>query len=529
MIPEVPDPTGRGERAWQILSRLPIVEGTFAGKRIGDHSPPWQRRLTRLIFGFTGSDGLRILREIFACMSKKNGKSDFASNLALTKLLLNEEVGEQIVCLAATRTQSHIMFDGIAKKVRADPELAKRFRVVDYRHTITYAATNSKITALSAELAATVGLNPSLALVDELHLLGATPKGQQLVSQLRTGAIARREPLMFSISTAPADRSQGIFESTYQKAKRVISGAEIDPRFFGWICEVSAGLDPEDPNNWHWSNPSLGYTVTVERLMAELESARTDPASLRDFRSQNLNVSPDESAGVNRWLSMVEWDQAADNTLNLEALLEEAFAIYVGIDRGGLDDLSALCVLGKTLNGEILAWSHQWLHRRGYEKRKKVNDYDGFVAAGELTLFEDGSQDLTDMAEVVRQVAATGKLSLAGIDSFCAPDTAAALIDLGVEVESVPQGWKLTSVITWFERLLADGTFKHTGSRLLRWNVSNAVCTRRGNAVEISKASAVGAGKIDGLAALFDAGAACISRADKDEPSVYEFHGLRTV
>jgi phage terminase large subunit-like protein len=87
----------------------------------------------------------------------------------------------------------------------------------------------------------------------------------------------------------------------------------------------------------------------------------------------------------------------------------------------------------------------------------------------------------------------------------------------------------LTPVITWIERLLADGTFKHTGSRLLRWNVANAVVTRRGNACEISKATAVGAGKIDGLAALFDAGAACVSRADKDEPSCYEFHGLRTL
>ena len=36
MLPVVPDPTGRGERAWNILRRLPITEGEHAGKRIGD-------------------------------------------------------------------------------------------------------------------------------------------------------------------------------------------------------------------------------------------------------------------------------------------------------------------------------------------------------------------------------------------------------------------------------------------------------------------------------------------------------------
>jgi phage terminase large subunit-like protein len=527
MIPEVPDPTGRGARAWQILSRLPIVEGQHAGQRIGEHAPPWERRLTRLIFGHTDEQGLRVLRECFVCMAKKNAKSTYAAALALTKLLLDEEQKEQVVCLAANRQQAHIMFDAMASMVRADTALGARFEVVEYRHVITYAQTHSKVTALSAEMASTVGLNASLALIDELHLLGATPKGGKLVRQLRTGSVARKEPLLISISTAPVDSSEGIFEATNQKARRVIAGEEIDPRFFGWLCEVPADLDPEDPANWHWSNPSLGYTITTERLEAELESARSDPAALRDFRSQNLNIAPETSAGIDRWLSLVEWDAAADDTLSLEAVLEEAFKIYIGIDRGGLDDLSAIVVLGKTADGKFLIWSHQWLSRRGYEKRRTVNAYDDFVAAGELTLFEDGAGDLAEIVEVARQATETGKLSLTGIDSYCAPDTLEGLNKIRVEVQSVPQGWKLTPAITWIERLLADGALKHSGTRLLRWNIANAVVTRQGNAVSISKATAVGSGKVDGVAALLDAAAACIARAEEDKPSVYDGRVVR--
>jgi len=302
----------------------------------------------------------------------------------------------------------------------------------------------------------------------------------------------------------------------------VVSGEEIDPRFFPWLCEIPSHLDPEQPANWHWSNPSLGFTVTLDRLKSEYESARSDPSALRDFRSQNLNVPPETSAGVDRWLSMTEWDAAADETLSLEALLEESWRVYIGVDRGGLDDLSALTVLGRTLEGKFLVWSHQWLSRQGYEKRKTVNPYDAFIETGELTLFDDGAGDLVEIVEVIRQANQGGKLSLVGTDSYGAPDTVDALAKLGIEVQSVPQGWKATPAILWVERLLASGTLKHHGSRLLRWNVANAVVTRQGNAMSITKETAVGSRKVDGVAALLDAVAACIARSEVDKPSVYE-------
>jgi hypothetical protein len=46
--------------------------------------------------------------------------------------------------------------------------------------------------------------------------------------------------------------------------------------------------------------------------------------------------------------------------------------------------------------------------------------------------------------------------------------------------------------------------------------------TRRGNALSISKETAVGAGKIDGVAAMLNAAAACLAKAAMDVPSVYE-------
>jgi phage terminase large subunit-like protein len=527
LIPAISDPTGRGARAWAIMSLLPLTEGEHAGKLIGQNAPPWQPRLTKLIFGHVDAQGRRMLREVFVNMGKKGGKTAFTAALALTKLLLDEEQREQVICLAATKEQGRIALDSMAAIIRADRTLGRRFEIVDYRNIIKYPATDSRCTAIAAEMASLVGFNASFAVVDELHLLGGTPKGQKLVSQIRTGNVARKEPLLVSISTAPTDRSEGIFEATRQKALRVISGAEADPAFFAWLCEPPAGLDPEDPANWHWSNPSLGFTVSLERLKANFAAAQQDPAALRDFRSQNLNIQPEDSAGIEKWLPVAEWDAAGDDTLTLEALIAESSVIWIGCDAGGLDDLSAIVALGKATDRRYLLWSHQWISRRGYEKRKTVNAYAEWIAAGKLTLFEGGGGDVAGFAEVVSLAAAAGKLRLIGIDSYGATELGQAFADSRVEIQGVPQGWKLTPCLSWVERRLADDLLRHDASPIMRWNVGNAVVTRSGNAASVSKATAVGAGKIDGVAAMLNAVAANL--ANPEDISVYDTQDLKVL
>lgn len=512
MIPDTKDPTGRGERAWQIMRRLPITEGEHAGKRIGDTAPPWMPRLTRVIFGHTDDAGRRVLREAFVAIGKKNAKTTFASAIGMTSLLLEEEQRAFVAMLAENRPQARIAFENMVHMVRADEELGERFQIVDHRHTLRYPRTGSKATAIAADMASLVGFNPSLGIVDELHLLGATPKGAALVNQIRTGSVARKEPLLCSFSTAPTDRSAGIFESTMQKARRVIAGEEIDPRFFAWLCLIPDGLDAEDSANWHWSNPSLGYTISLQRLIDSRDSAKSDPEALRTFNSQNLNILPDGSTAEGRWMAPAIWDEAADDTLSLEAVIAESARIAIGTDAGGLDDPSAIAVLGETEDGEHMLWTMQWLSRQGYTKRKAVNPYDKFMEAGELEIFDGGDADIEGFGGIVETVAESGKLIGIGIDSYGASDVATTVGRHGVEVVAVPQSWKLTPAITFFERRLAAGTFRHCGAAMLLWNVGNAVVERRGNAKSISKATIVGPGKIDGLAASLTAAAVLLEK-----------------
>jgi phage terminase large subunit-like protein len=480
LIPSCQDCTGRGAAAWAILSMLRLTEGEHAGKRIGDNAPPWQEKLTKLLFGHTDADGNRLINEAFLAIAKKSGKTAYCSAVAITWLLLEQEAREQVVMLAASKDQARIAFESAAAMIRADDSLAQRFEILDFRSLIRYKRTSSRCTAIASELAAVVGANVSFAIVDELHLLGATSKGAKLVGQIRSGSIARKEPLLVSISTAPIDRSEGIFESTLSRARRIISGEEIDPHFFGWICEPPKGVDPESPEHWHWANPSLGYTITLDRIRAQYESAQSDPVALATFRSQNLNIQPDTTAGAGRWLSLAQWDAAADPTLTLDKMVANAVDCWAGIDIGGLDDLSALLIMGQTTSGEFQCWSHQWISQQGFEKRVSVNEYEKWIDAGELTKFEDGGADLDEILDIVKMVHASGKLRLCGADQYGAPEVETLFTAAGIEVRNVPSGWKLTPLIAWIERRLADKALKHDGSPVLRWNIGNAIVNRVG-------------------------------------------------
>src|SRR5262249_10595988 len=155
---------------------------------------------------------------------------------------------------------------------------------------------------------------------------------------------------------------------------------------------------------------SLEFTHTAERLLADHNAARSDPIRLRDFRSQNLNIAPDESTGEGKWMAMARWDAAADRSLTLKSVIEGSLYVYVGVDRGGLDDPTAIAMLGKTKDDVWLVWSQQFISRDGYEKRRSVVDYDAYAATGELIIYNGGGGgDLPGILSVVRECESSSK------------------------------------------------------------------------------------------------------------------------
>jgi phage terminase large subunit-like protein len=188
--------------------------------------------------------------------------------------------------------------------------------------------------------------------------------------------------------------------------------------------------------------------------------------------------------------------------------------VTVGIDGGGLDDLLGLAVLGREADtGNWLSWSRAWAHptvlQRHKQEAPRLRDFE---QAGELAIVNRIGDDVAEVAAIVAQVHASGRLPASqsiGVDPHGLGGILDALQDAEIPeaaITGISQGWKLTGSIKTVERKLAEGALWHGGAALMAWCVGNARVEPRGNAVMITKQGS-GFAKIDPLMALFNAGA----------------------
>ena len=57
----------------------------------------------------------------------------------------------------------------------------------------------------------------------------------------------------------------------------ILDGRKHDPTFYSAIYGATAEDDWSDPKVWKKANPSLGITVSMEKVKAVFESAKQNP------------------------------------------------------------------------------------------------------------------------------------------------------------------------------------------------------------------------------------------------------------
>lgn len=527
-FPQIDDPTGDGERIWSILGMMKITQGRGAGKRLRDIAPAWQERWVRTLFGAVKADGTKAFNESFLLISKKNGKTTLAGMLAVAySMAFPIERGSTLI-LAATKEQAHLAYDSMASTIEADPFLSRRFKVRRYRADIIHLETGTVLQAIAAHFAATVGSIPSFFLVDELHLLGQTPKGANLVKQLSSGAAARERSMGLYISTAPlaGQLASGIYSATLGRSRRILAGEAPEDKLLPVLFELPPDTDPDDHKNWWMCNPSSGYTVTDQWLRNEFQIAKNDPEphALAHFRSQHLNIHSAETIGVDRWNIGRVWDELVDKSITFESLIRDATQFFVGVDAGGMNDATALLIIGQMPDGAYQVWAHQWFCQQGYLEHCEHNEYDQWITEGELSVVDEPGDDLKEVFDMIWRLYATARLAAVGVDPYGLHELAKQLEARGANVFGIRQGWQLTPHIDAIERICFSGMLRQFGGSMLRWNIHNARLEERSGAKTLGKpqGAAMGKDKIDGAVCLVLAGAVI---TESPPPSMYNDQG----
>jgi len=288
----------------------------------------WQKALIQALLVEREGGRLRHRRALIG-MGRKNGKSSLLTGLALWALVAGPDGGE-VYSLAGDREQARITFGTARRMVELDPELSDRLRL--YRDAIEFPESGSVWRVVSSDAPLKEGLSPTLALVDEVHVID-----RELWDVMALAGGARREPLILGITTAGVRTDSTGFDSLcyelYQHGRRVVSGEVEDPSFFfAWWEPGMPEASHLDPSTWREANPGYDDLVAAEDFST---SVLTTPEA--EFRTKRCN----QWVATHRaWLPTGAWETCAE-----PRAIEDGAEVILGFDGSFDNDSTALSVV----------------------------------------------------------------------------------------------------------------------------------------------------------------------------------------
>ena len=507
----------KADRAVTFIENLCHTKGKWAGTPFW--LLPWQEQLIRDIFGIVKPDGNRQFRTAFVEICKKVGKSELAAAVALYLLYADNEPSAEVYGAAADRQQASIVFDVAKQMVEMSPALMKRSKLMGATKRIVNYSNAGYYQVLSAEVGGKHGFSVSGLVFDEIH----TQPNRQLYDVLTKGSSdARQNPLHFIITTAGNDRHSIAYE-LHTKAVDILEGRRVDPTFYPVVYGLKDDEDWEDEANWYKVNPSLGYTVDIERLRDAYREAKQNPADEITFKWLRCNM----------WVSStVAWIPDAIYMRGNEPIDMDALAgrdCYAGLDLSSTGDITALVLIFPPRDEEekYVLLPYFWIPEETIPRRVKANSvpYDIWEKQGYIMSTEGNVIHYDFIEKFIMDLSEKYHILEIAVDRWNATHMIQNLEGEGFTIVPFGQGFSSMSAPTKeFYRLLMEGRIIHGGNPVLRWMAGNVVIdTDPAGNIKVTKAKSKE--KIDGIVAAIMALDRCI-RQEGQSGSVYDERGL---
>lgn len=518
MLPTSHYDKAKADRAVKFIENLCHTKGKWAGTRFW--MLPWQEQLIRDIFGIVKPDGNRQFRTAFVEICKKVGKSELAAAIALYLLYADNEPSTEVYGAAADRQQASIVFDVARQMVEMSPALMKRSKLMSATKRIVNYGNAGFYQVLSAEVGSKHGFSISGLVFDEIH----TQPNRQLYDVLtKYSSDARQNPLHFIITTAGNDRNSIAFE-LHTKAIDILEGRRVDPTFYPVVYGLKDDEDWEDEANWYKVNPSLGYTVDIERLRDAYREAKQNPADEITFKWLRMNM----------WVSSTtSWIPDAifmKGNEPIDMRLLEGRACYAGLDLSSTGDITALVLIfpPSNLDEKYILVPYFWVPEETIPQRVKANSvpYDIWEKQGHLLATEGNVIHYDFIEKFICDLAEKYHILEIAVDRWNATHMIQNLEDAGFTMVPFGQGFASMSTPTKeFYRLLMEGQIVHAGHPVLRWMAGNVVIeTDAAENIKVTKAKSKE--KIDGIVASIMALDRCLRNQGEPQGSVYDERGL---
>ena len=505
---------------WAYLHRH--TKGVLAGEPID--FAPIQRFIFGNVYGWAHQDtGLRRFRRAYWQVARKNAKSQSLAIVGDYELMaLGEPMSE--VYIGATKTlQAKIIYNEVVAMLKRCPLLKDKWH--ESYGVIRHPKSDSILRALSKDDGKTGdGLNPQCGLIDEYH---AHPT-DEILEVINTGMVARRQPLLFIITTAGNNFGGPCYRVEYPLVEKILNPA-IDFDVVDYFCMVNE-LDRDDEGNliddvknedcWVKANPiAAAYPEGLANIRSKLDSAIESPEKMESFLTKNMDLWVNQSAMS--YIDMSKWkERGAITELPVDPY---GYDVYVGVDLSRRIDLTAAALvmpLDDDGTTKYLVRAHGFIPEEtiaAHEKTDKI-PYRAWARAGYLTITPGDVVDYRFISTWIREQVDTLGVNLREVcyDPYNATHFAQELDAQGIMTVEVRQGMRTLSEPTkaFREEAYRDNIL-HEPNPLLDWAISNAV-TKRDHNENIMLDKEKSTNRIDPIAAVINAFSRAHVMAEED-------------
>ena len=501
-------------RTIRFIEKLKHTKGEWAGQRF--RLEPWQQFVLWNIFGWKNADGTRRFRYAYIEIARKNGKTALSAGIGLYMLFADGESRPEVYSAATVKDLAKICFSDAVEIVKATD--LKNY-LTPYRNSIVYELKGGTMKPLSSDYGTHDGLNPSCGIIDEFH----AHKDSGMFDVIKSAFGARRQPLMFIITTAGFDKS-GVCYAYRENVIKVLRGVNEDDSLFGIIYTLDDKSEWDDPKMWIKANPNLGVSLSADYLADQVKDAKNRPEAVRNVMTKNVDLWVDAER---TWILDDVWQKCIGTTDPADL---KGCACWGGLDLSNVSDITAYVLLFHE-NDRFQLLPHFWIpEEKMLEKVRKENiNYDKWVAKGYVTVTPGNVIDYDFVKADILRIVADYDLRTSAYDRWNSSQTIIDLQNEGMECNPFGQGYGSMSAPTKeFEKLVLTGKIEHFGNPVLRWMLASTL-VKTDPAGNIKPDKEKSTQKIDGIvAAIMALGEWMTAQAD-DESNPYENRGLLTL
>ena len=492
---------------------------------------PIQRFIFGNIYGWIHKDtGYRRFTKAYWQVGRKNAKSQSLGLVGDYELMaLGEDNSE--VYIGATKTlQAKIIYNEVLAMLKKSSALFKGKWKEAYS-TIVHIKSNSIMRALSKDDGRTGdGLNPQCGLIDEYH---AHPT-DEILEVIKTGMIARRQPLLFIITTAGNNLGGPCYRIEYPLVSQILNpDIEFDiPDYFCMVNELDRDEegnlidDINDEECWIKANPiAATYEVGLKNIRSNYMSAIKSPEKMVSFMTKNMNIWVKQSA--QSYIDMAKWkargrlNEDFENDLGITLYGYDA---YVGIDVSKTIDLTAAgIVIPVYINNskKFITLAHGFIPEETVQTKERTDKipYRLWSERGWLTITPGEIVDYRFMTKWIEETLNKYGLNIKDVcyDPYNATHYTQELeSNKGWGIVEIRQGIiTLSEPTKSFRAETYQGNILHPTNDLLDWAISNAV-TKVDAQENIMLDKAKSTERIDPIAAIINAYTRAKVAADDD-------------